>query len=79
LQELGLAVPRTHNLSDLLNLLVPYDASLKSLRRGIQSLTRYAVQYRYPGLRATTRQLTAALRTAARVRDAVRARLGLSP
>src|SRR5262245_44935438 len=55
LQELGLAVPKTHNLNDLLNLLVPHDATLSPLRRGLKSLIRYAVEYRYPGIRAGAR------------------------
>ena len=32
-QKLGVAVPRTHNLNDLLNLLLPQAAALASLRR----------------------------------------------
>jgi hypothetical protein len=42
-------VPRTHDLEDLLDLLLPHDPTLKPLRRGLGSLTRYAVEYRYPG------------------------------
>src|SRR5205807_7934693 len=53
LQEVGAVVPKTHDLEDLLDLVLPHDASLKSLRRGLRSLTTYAVDYRYPGRRAT--------------------------
>src|SRR5215210_4671542 len=53
LQELGLAVPKTHELNNLLNLLLPHDGTLAGLRRGLRSLTHYAVDYRYPGVRAT--------------------------
>jgi HEPN domain-containing protein len=35
LQESGLPVPRTHNLVDLLKLLVPHDAGLKALVAGL--------------------------------------------
>lgn len=79
LQETGLAVPRTHELEDLLDLLVPHDATLATLRRGLRSLTPYAVNFRYPGVRATTRRMQAALRYAERVRTELRARLGLPP
>ncbi len=79
LQELGLVVPRTHILNDLLDLLLPHDATLAPLRRGLRSLTRYAVEYRYPGVRATTRRMQAALRHAERVRRELRVRLGLPP
>ena len=43
LEELGLSIPRTHLLRDLLTLLLPYHASLRSLRRGLIFLTRFAV------------------------------------
>lgn len=79
LQEVGAVVPRTHDLADLLNLLLPYDATLSSLRRSVAGLTKYAVEYRYPGMRATTRQMRSALRIAERVRSELRARLGLRP
>jgi HEPN domain-containing protein len=79
LQELGAAVPRIHNLKQLLHLLLPRDATLAPLRRSVGSLTKFAVEYRYPGMRATTRQMQSALRIAERVRGEVRARLGLPP
>jgi HEPN domain-containing protein len=79
LQELGLAVPRTHDLDDLLDLLLPHDAHLKPLRRGLFSLTRHAVEYRYPGVRARTREMQSALRIAERVRAEMRTRLQLPP
>ncbi len=78
LQEKGAAIPKTHNLRDLCNLLLPHDQKLAPLRRGLKSLTRYAVEHRYPDPRATTRQLEAALRHAERVRGECRTRLGLS-
>lgn len=79
LQEIGLVVPKTHNLNDLLNLLLPQDGSLAPLRRGLRSLSQYAVGYRYPGVRATTKQMQAALRHAERARIELRVRLGLLP
>src|SRR5262249_8357187 len=79
LQEAGAAVPRTHDLEDLLDLLLPHDATLARLRSRLRFLNRYAVDYRYPDLRATTRQMQAALRHAERVRLESRARLGLPP
>jgi HEPN domain-containing protein len=79
LQERGAIVPRTHELNDLLNLLLPYDATPALLTRGLKSLTRYAVDHRYPDMRASTRQMYAALRQAERVRVEGRARLGLPP
>jgi len=77
LQELGLAVPRIHDLDDLLDLLLPHDVTLRRLRRGILFLTQFAVVYRYPGKSASKRQAQAALRWAERIRLELRARLGL--
>lgn len=76
-EELGLAIPRTHVLKDLLALLAPYYPTHNSLRRGLTFLTRFAVETRYPGDRATRREAQAALRWAGRVRTACRKLLGL--
>ncbi len=77
LEEQGLAVPKTHNLVSLLPLLRPHFPSIQSLRRGTDFLTRFAVDTRYPGHRATKRQADSSLRWAQRVRDTVRPWLGL--
>src|SRR5262245_26010869 len=68
LQELGLALSRTHDLEALRVQLLPHRPSLGSFRRGLEFLTDYAVGVRYPGKRAQKRQATAALRWAERVR-----------
>jgi hypothetical protein len=73
----GAAVPKTHELEQLLELLLPHHATLAPLRRALVSLSRYAVDYRYPGERATTRMMQAALQQAERVRRQVREQLGL--
>jgi HEPN domain-containing protein len=77
LQEIGAAIPKTHDLRKLLNLLLPHDPTLAPLRRGLLPLSRCAVEYRYPGVRATRRRMEAALRRADGVRGEMRARLGL--
>jgi HEPN domain-containing protein len=79
LQELGLPVPRTPNLAGLLILLTPHHPSLRFLGRALKSLSRHAVDYRYPGLNANRRQALAALRHAEQARTAVRSLLGLPP
>src|SRR5262245_42499012 len=53
LQEWGLPIHKTHDITALVNQLLPTDQTLRSLRRGSKRLTRYAVEYRYPGIRAT--------------------------
>lgn len=79
LQEHGVAAPRTHDLDRLVILLLPHDATLRPLRRGLRGLSHSAVEYRYPRKRATTRGMRSALRVAQRVRTEIRARLGLGP
>lgn len=79
LQESGAHVPKTHDLLDLLDLLLPHDTTLAPLRRGLRSLSRYAVDYRYPGVRATKRGMETALRHTERIRRESRIRLGLQP
>lgn len=78
LQEAGVVVPRTHNLEDLWHLLLPHDATLRPLRRSLVSLSRFAVDYRYPGMSASRRDAQSALRMAERVRKELRRRLGFS-
>ena len=79
LEELGPSVPRTHVLGDLLILLLPHYPLLRSLRRGMSLLTRFAVGPRYPGYRASKREANAAFRWAGKVRDAIRQLLGVHP
>jgi len=71
-------VPKIHDLADILDLLVPVDAKLARLRRKADSLTQYAVDYRYPGMMASKRQMEAALRHVDQIRLECRGRLGLS-
>jgi hypothetical protein len=63
----------------LLILLRPHHPTLNALRRGLDYLTRFAVDVLYPGRRATKRQAPAAVRWADQVRTAVRALLGIDP
>jgi len=50
LQEANILVPRTHDLTTLLDLLLPIEPTWKRLRAGLQRLSTFAVVYRYPGL-----------------------------
>ena len=79
LEELGWTIPRTHNLDELLNLLLPSHPTLHPFRRGLIFLTDFAVDTRYPGRKATKRQAASALRWASRIRDACRTVLGVRP
>jgi HEPN domain-containing protein len=71
MQELSLPFPRTHDLSKLVGPLVPHVLELRSLKRKLIWLTRFAVDCRYPGDKATSRQSNAAWKYL-RALDAVR-------
>jgi HEPN domain-containing protein len=77
LVERGRSAPRTHNLEDLLGLLLPDYPQLRSLRRGLKFLIQFAVEARYPGFNASKPQAAAALRWADRIADSCRTALGI--
>jgi len=77
LEELAIAVTKTHDLDKLLTILQPQHPTLQSLKRGLLFLTDFAVDTRYPDNSTTKRQAAAALRCADKVRTAARALLGL--
>ena len=79
MEELGLTVPKSHDLLLIPNLLTPHHPRLGTYRRGLQFLTRFAVAARYPGYNTRKRETTAALRWEGEVRDACRAILGIRP
>ncbi len=77
--ERTLSIPRTHDLGNLLLQLLPTDSGLAKHRRRFARLTEFAVDYRYPGIHASTRQAQSAIRTTTLVRDDLRSCLGLPP
>ena len=77
--EIGLSIPKIHDLDQIWSDLLPHKPSLKGLQRACVVLSRYAVDYRYPGFSTSTREMRAALRHAARMRLKARTTLGLPP
>jgi HEPN domain-containing protein len=77
-QELSIPFPKTHDLDTLLTPLLASAPELKALRKRLDALTSFAVEYRYPIVRARTRQMHSALRTVSVTRAVIRKRLGLS-
>lgn len=69
MEEIGLAIPKIHDLKALSGSLTPHHPTLKSLRRGLVFLSDFAVENRYPGADATKRQAIAAVRWAGKVRE----------
>ena len=75
LQEAGADFPKTHSLIELLQLVVPIDASFELQRDLLIRLERYAVRYRYPGESADQDEARSAFKSARTVRKFIRQRL----
>ena len=78
LQEHGMAVPHTHNLIVLLELVRTIDATFLTQRPNLILLDRFAVQYRYPGAAANRSEARQAHQAIEAFRTFVRPTLGLS-
>ena len=77
LQEAATPFGRTHDLSALLNLLLPVEPSWESLRPHLRALTTFAVGVRYPGESADKAMAREALVLCRDVRRHIRLSLGL--
>ena len=69
--------PKTHDLSELLDLAVPHDSTLELLRPFVRDLTRYAVAFRYPDEHATREEARQVVKRMRFVRERLRQALGL--
>ena len=76
LQEADIAFRKTHDLTVLLDLALSVEPTWETLRSELESLTVYAVEYRYPGPFADESEAQTALETCRKVRSVVRAALG---
>lgn len=77
LEEAGLPVPRTHDLDVILNCLLPVEPLWAAFRPALQTLTDYAVDFRYPGHSANKHHARHALADCKSVRREVRTSLCL--
>ena len=78
LQEANLPVPRTHDLVELLYLIVPMHPAWRAWEADFSAFVAPALGFRYPGKSATAADARHAARIAAKVRQAVRDGLGIS-
>lgn len=78
LQQQGQRFPRIHSLIELLELCLPCDGTLELQRDTLKVLTKYAVEFRYPGELATKEESLTAVKAMQAVRAFVRQKLGLS-
>ena len=65
----GAVPPRSHDLSYLLGLILPWRPMWEVFRRDFQLLSAYAVEYRYPGETATKDMAREALRCCNKFRE----------
>ncbi len=77
LNEAGVVINKTHNLSDLLDDALPAEPNWATLRPALNTLTKYAVLYRYPKYNATKADAKAAIKDCRDVRRVIRIAFGL--
>ena len=78
LQEANIRAPRTHDLNQLLTLIVPSHPEWRKWQRDFEAFGKYAVDGRYPAYFATAADVEHATRSCEAVRDAIRSVLKLS-
>jgi HEPN domain-containing protein len=79
LVEENVKFPKTHDLSTLLDLILPFEPSWDYLRPALNALTSLGIEVRYPGTSADQQDAAEANQTASTVRNLVRSSLGLTP
>ena len=77
LQEANTPFPRTHDLEELLDLIVHATPTWNAWRSDFLVLTTHAVDFRYPGKSATANDTRHAMQICSNVRQAIRTSLGL--
>lgn len=77
LAEAGRPIPKTHDLSILLDVALPLEPLWEASRPRLETLTSYAVLFRYPGESATRALARTAIADARWVRGMIRSSLRL--
>jgi HEPN domain-containing protein len=77
LQEADTTFPKTHDLPELPDLLLPIEPLWESLRKPLEALTEYGVECRDPGENASVTEANRALALCQTIRQTVRTNLGL--
>jgi HEPN domain-containing protein len=77
LQEAVILFPRTHDLVELLDLIVPTRPAWDAWRADFNRISSYAVAFRYPGRSASAVEVRLSLATSDVVRTTIRIDLGL--
>lgn len=77
MEEAGTHFPKTHDLQQLIQLVLPVEPLWSVLLPAAIHLTRYAVGFRYPGSEATEAEVKKAREDARAIRHKVRTALGV--
>jgi len=77
LQEADIPFGKTHDLAALLDQVLPLEPDWETFRKGLDDLTSFAVEVRYPGQYADKASAREAVQLCGRVRSVARKRLGL--
>lgn len=72
LQEENIAFNRIHDLSRILDLLLPVEPKWETLRPTLEVLTAYAVEFRYPGISANKELAAQSFRDCVTIRQVIR-------
>ena len=77
LQEANIPFPKTHDLADLLNLALSMEPTWTSMTADLNTLSAFAVEYRYPGDSANLIEAKEAFQKSEGVRKIIRGALHL--
>jgi HEPN domain-containing protein len=77
LTEAGIAFPRTHDLLQLLNLCLPVEPLWSPYAKTVDTMSDYAVDFRYPGHSATLAEARRSFKNCKAIRREIRMNLGL--
>jgi HEPN domain-containing protein len=77
LQEANISFPRTHDLADLLSLALSIEPTWTQMTGDLNTLSAFAVEYRYPGDSADLDEAKEALQICKNVREVIRRALHL--
>ena len=78
LEEAGAAIPKIHDLTNLLQIVMSLEPNWASLAPPLTNLNLYSVGYRYPGKSATKAESQFALTACRKVRRVIRLAFNLS-
>jgi HEPN domain-containing protein len=77
LYEAGIDFPKTHDLLNLLKLVLPVEPLWETARDSLRRLNEYAIEFRYPGDNATPEEAEVAMKHCICFRGIARHSLGL--